>query len=64
MSEVEQMAGVPEVLGPDYTFERRFGRHCPFCGEPWSSRKTCGEGPGSWIEQNEERLERSVDEES
>lgn len=24
------------------TFEQRFGRTCPFCGEPWSSEKRCG----------------------
>ena len=47
-----------KVLGPDYVFERRFGRTCPFCGEPWSSRKSCGEGKGSWMDQNEERRDR------
>lgn len=34
------------------TFEQRFGKRCPFCGEPWSSEKSCGPNKEYTIQQS------------
>jgi hypothetical protein len=48
-------------LGSNY-FVDRLGPVCPFCGEPWSSTKTCGDPDpqyaGGWRAQNKRRKDK------